>query len=149
MTERPETVTRAIRVRARLPGRIEEVFAFISDPRNDPKWVDTTPRVTQTKGKTPKVGALYTFHQTVGRPVDGTIEITEMDPPRFMAFRVQDPMREYRVTYHLRTRGAGVHLTQTSYPKLFIHLGWKRWFIGMFTRKQLRKQMRMLREALQ
>lgn len=149
MSERPETVLRPIRVRGRLPTDLDDAFAFVSDPCNDPLWVDTTPKVEQEVGDGPAVGAIYRYHQTVGRPVDGSIEITEMDGPTWMAFRVQDPLRDYRIEYRLRPHPkGGVVLEQTSHPRLFIHLGWKKWFVPFYTKKQLRKQMRALAEAL-
>lgn len=142
-----ETVLRPIAVRAKLPGDMERVFAYVSDPRNDPQWVDTTPEVEQTAGDGPQVGATYRFVQTVLRRVEGTIEILEMDPPHSMAFRVQDPFRDYRVTYSLRG-GKHVTLTQTSHPRFNRNLGWRKFFVPFMTRKQLRKQMRGLRAAL-
>ncbi len=148
MSRPPAIKVRPIRVRAKLPVDAATAFAYVGDPRNDPRWVDTTPLVEQTEGDGPAIGATYRFEQTVLRRVEGTIEITELDAPNWMAFRVQDPMRDYRITYAIRERNGRAVLEQTSHPTLYLRLGWKRILVPLVTKRQLRKQMRALQRAL-
>lgn len=143
------THIRPVRVRIRLPVSREEAFAYVSEPRNDPEWVDTTPNVVQTDGDGPAVGAAYEYEQTVGRNVTGAIVITDLAAPSYMAFRVEDSLRIYRVEYRVQETGDGCVLEQSSYPWFKSpKLRRKTWIIRFMIRKQLRKQMRALRERL-
>ncbi len=143
------TRIRPVRVRMRMPASAHDVFAYVSDPRNDPHWVDTTPKVTQIAGEGPIIGAAYEYEQTVGRPVVGHIHITDMAAPSYMAFRVEDPLRIYRVEYRITPKGDGCVLEQASYPWLKSpKLRKKTWLLRLLTPKQLRKQMRALKAQL-
>lgn len=45
---------------------VDEVFAFVSDPRNDPRWCPTVRSVEQVQGDGPGVGSAYAVvHQPV------------------------------------------------------------------------------------
>ncbi len=140
---------RPVRVRSKLPVPVDQAFAFVANPCNDPQWVDTTPHVEQVDGDGPVIGAAYEYHQTVGRDVTGRIVISDMAAPAFMAFRVEDPLRIYRVEYRLTPKPDGCVLEQSSYPWFKSErLQKKRWLIRPLIRKQLRKQMRALRAVL-
>lgn len=147
------TRIRPTKVRIRLPLTSKDVFNYISDPRNDPEWVDTTPRVDQVDGDGPVVGAVYEYDQTVGRDVTGTITITDIAAPSWMAFCVEDPLRVSRVEYHLRPtkRGDGCIMEQCSfawYRSSRLRRWWMRPMVRFMVRRQLNKQLRMLRDTL-
>jgi uncharacterized protein YndB with AHSA1/START domain len=66
----------------------EQVFAFLSDPENIPKW---QAGVTESKLVSPgNLGVGVQFHETVrvmGRRMNVVCEITEYDPVRKLTFR--------------------------------------------------------------
>lgn len=147
------TRIRPTKVRIKLPLHVDRVFAYVADPRNDPEWVDTTPRVEQVDGDGPVVGARYEYDQTVGRDVTGAITITDIAAPSWMAFRVEDPLRVSRIEYHLRPtkRGDGCILEQCSfawYRSLKLRRWWMQPVVRFMVRRQLNKQLRMLKAAL-
>ena len=65
----------------------QDVFAFLADGTNNPKWRDGVASIHHSKGD--GVGAVYT--QKVkgpgGREIDADYEITTYDPPRRLAFK--------------------------------------------------------------
>jgi uncharacterized protein YndB with AHSA1/START domain len=80
---------------ARPPG---EVFAFVADAENAPRWRSGVLDIRREPGGGPGVGARY--RQGVkgpgGRRVDADIEVTEYEPDRVVAFRtVAGPVRPH------------------------------------------------------
>ncbi len=140
-----------VTAKARLGGPLDQVFDFVADPTNDPRWVDTTPRVWQTKGNGPGVGAEYAFEQGVkGTVAEGQIVFVRYEAPHHIAFEVEDRFRRSAITYDLvATKHGGTVLTQVSRPKWkplrLRRLAWLTW--GP-VRKQLKKQMRALEAEL-
>ena len=67
---------------------IEEVFAFATEPENEPLWQSTSLETEQTSGG--PVGVGTTFRNTskfLGRRIDSTYEVTENEPPRRQCVR--------------------------------------------------------------
>jgi uncharacterized protein YndB with AHSA1/START domain len=66
---------------------IEEVFAFLADAENDPRWRGAVLDITRIEGE--GVGARYRqgVRGPMGRRVAADIEITECTPPRTIGFR--------------------------------------------------------------
>jgi uncharacterized protein YndB with AHSA1/START domain len=66
---------------------IEEVFAFLADAENDPRWRTGVLDIVRVAGE--GVGARYRqgVKGPMGRRVPADIEITELVPPRTIAFR--------------------------------------------------------------
>ena len=77
------------------------MFAFLTDPANDPKW---RPHVKEISAEGP-VGAGSHIHQVVegpgGRGIAADIEVTAFEPPSHYAFRVvagpARPVGEFRI----------------------------------------------------
>ena len=68
---------------------VEEVFAFVTDPNNDPLWQSTSLETEQTSEGPVDVGT--TFRNTskfLGRRIDSTYEVTENDPPNKQCVRI-------------------------------------------------------------
>jgi uncharacterized protein YndB with AHSA1/START domain len=61
----------------------EAVFAFVSDPRNEPRWRDVS--AVGPADRTPALGAGYTRLTGKGKEVE--FDVTEWEPPRRVAFR--------------------------------------------------------------
>jgi uncharacterized protein YndB with AHSA1/START domain len=62
---------------------VEEVFAFISNPENYPKWSSVSREVKITSAGPIGVGSTYRSVVTfLGRRIEGDIEFTEYEPNR-------------------------------------------------------------------
>src|SRR5262245_21494645 len=67
---------------------VEEVFAFLSNPENYPKWVSGTSEVKITSEGPIGVGTTYRSVVTfLGRRIEGEIEFTEYEPNRGYALK--------------------------------------------------------------
>jgi uncharacterized membrane protein len=66
---------------------IEEVFAFLADGKNDPRWRSGVLDIERVAGE--GVGARYRqgVKGPMGRRVAADYEVTEFAPPRALAFR--------------------------------------------------------------
>jgi uncharacterized protein YndB with AHSA1/START domain len=65
----------------------DDVFAFLADPENDPRWRSGVLDLTHVSGR--GVGARYAqgVKGPGGRRIPADIEITEFDPGRSIAFQ--------------------------------------------------------------
>jgi uncharacterized protein YndB with AHSA1/START domain len=97
---------------------IEDVFALVSDARQDPRWCPKVRSVEQVAGDGPGPDARY---RVVHKPVPGKPE-REMDmrctgwsPPHRIEWLEDDGTDVFRVTYELDDLGdRGTRLTQRS-----------------------------------
>ena len=80
-----------------VPGRPEEVFAYLADVPRHAEWSPTPLRIEpQTEGP-PRVGSRFRgVGQTRGKDVSSTVEITELDPPRRLSFVATSPSTTFR-----------------------------------------------------
>jgi uncharacterized protein YndB with AHSA1/START domain len=100
----------------------EQVWDFVADPRNDPRWCRKVDSVEQTEGGGPGRGARYLARhrpKPLRGPVDLTMEATEFDPPRRLRLREEDGDAVFDVVYELNEEAAGTRLTQID------HIDWK------------------------
>ena len=81
---RPLRVERSV-VIERSP---EEVFAFVSDPENDVRWVSPIEEQWKTSEGAPGVGTTYLgVGRFLGRRFEGTFEIAHYEPNRNIVLR--------------------------------------------------------------
>jgi uncharacterized membrane protein len=67
---------------------VDEVFAFVSDARNNPLWQEGIMEVEPLSAQTTGVGARGRFKRRMfGREIAGTAETTEYEPSRTFAYR--------------------------------------------------------------
>ena len=105
----------------------DQVFAFFTDPANDPKWRPGVKEISASEA--PRVGAR--IHQVVagpgGRSIPADIEITGYEPPTRYAFKAiagpARPVGEYRFA----PSGTGTAVTFSLSAELG---GWKRWLMS-------------------
>ena len=105
----------------RLEGSIDiarpllDVFDFIADPQNDPKWCERVEWCIQTEGDGPAPGARYeALHQPSGYPWAHLrqIEVLECEPPRYIRWRQADRVGVFDIVYELVPIERGTRLTQ-------------------------------------
>jgi carbon monoxide dehydrogenase subunit G len=85
-----------------------EVFAFLADAENDPKWRPGVKEIHR-EGGAPGVGTIYRqkLSGPVGRTIDGDVEITEFEPDRLIAFRATAGPVRPRGRYMVESAGDG------------------------------------------
>ena len=92
---------------------IGEVFEFLADAENDPRWRPGVKEIHR-EGGAPGVGTIYRqkLAGPMGRTIDGDVEITEFEPDRRIAFHaIAGPVRP-RGRYVLDSTGEGTtHVT--------------------------------------
>lgn len=94
---------------ARPPG---DVFSFVSDIRNDPKWHTD---VLEAKASTEAVGAGTVFDVKIKPSMGvsgGTMTVAEFDPPRRLVFQGRMGKMEPRVSYAVEPEGSGTRYTR-------------------------------------
>jgi uncharacterized membrane protein len=88
----------------------EDVFAFLADPENDPRWRSGVLDLKRVSGS--GIGARYTqgVKGPGGRRIPADIEITELIPGKIIAFQtVAGPVRP-RGRYQLDTADGGTRV---------------------------------------
>jgi Polyketide cyclase / dehydrase and lipid transport len=104
-----------------IERRVDEVFAFVSDPRNDSQWCSKVVAVEQMVGEGPGLGAGYAV---VHKPVPGRperrmeYECLGWEPPRRIDWREDDGTDVIRVTYELEDIGGQTRMTQRDDAEL-------------------------------
>lgn len=105
----------------RLEGSIDiarpmaEVFAFVADPRNDPRWCERVEWCIQLEGDGPARGAQYeALHRPSGYPWAHLrrIEVVECDPPSRIRWRQADRIGVFDIEYVLEATDDGTRFTQ-------------------------------------
>jgi carbon monoxide dehydrogenase subunit G len=87
---------------------VGEVFAFLADAENDPKWRPGVKEIHR-EGGAPGVGTIYrqSLAGPMGRTIPGDVEITEFEPDRLIAFHaIAGPVRP-RGRYEVEGAGEG------------------------------------------
>jgi uncharacterized protein YndB with AHSA1/START domain len=93
----------------------EEVWAFIADARNDPRWCHKVDSVDQVAGEGPGLGAKYrVLHRPRPRkpPSELVMEVVEYDQPRRLRWREEDEDAVFNVVYQMQSTGTGTRLSQ-------------------------------------
>ena len=129
----------------------EEVWALISDPRNDPQWCDKVESVEQVSGPEPGPRARYeVLHRPVRfrKPKMLSVSVEEWDPPHGLRVREEDDDAIFQVTYRLTPAGDGTSLTQTD------EIHWKVPFPGpqigrRMVQRDIERQFAALRRLLE
>jgi uncharacterized protein YndB with AHSA1/START domain len=94
---------------------LEQVWGYIADLRNDPRWCDKVVSVEQVTGDGPGPNATYrVVHRPVRlkKPKELAVTVEEFDPPRRMRMRDEDDDSVFNVAYDLEPAGEGTRLTQ-------------------------------------
>ena len=95
-----------------------EVFAFVSDPRNLPKW---QPAVSEVKLEGEGVSAGSRFEESrqfVGKRFRSTVEVTELEPERVFTVHVTNGPVPITVRHLFEPDGAGTRLTLAAEAQL-------------------------------
>ena len=89
-----------------------EVFTFLSNPLNLPKWQMMIAKIEQVTPGAPGVGSKYKVAaEMLGRKIDGLMEITSLEPPTRFGFTNQAGPMQVTVTVSLKPAGTGAHIS--------------------------------------
>ena len=142
------SIERSIEI-ARPP---EEVFAYVADARNDPRWCSTVVACDQRDGTGPEQGARYVarhrptpFHRVMPR----SIEIVEYDPPRLVRWRQEDANGVFHIAYEVDPVAAGARLTQRDTIEWKVPRPVARMAERVFVRRHIAQQMQDLKRLLE
>ena len=101
---------------------VDDVFAFVADPSNDPRWCPKVLSVSQVAGNGPGPGGQWrvTHRPVPVRPArEMSYECVSWDPPRRIEWREGDGDDVIEVTYELEDAGEGsTRLTQRDEVRL-------------------------------
>ena len=91
---------------------LQDVFDFLSNPLNLPKWQSMIASIEQVTPGATAVGSKYNVHaELLGRHIDGVMEITAFEPPAKFGFTNQAGPMQVTVTMALKPAGTGVKIT--------------------------------------
>jgi len=129
-----------------------EVFAFLADARNDPRWCASVVACEQRSGDGPGPEASYLarhkptpFHRVMTR----SIEVVEYEPPRLLRWRQEDSNGVFHIAYELEPAGEGTRFAQRD------QIEWKvpgpvgRLAERLFVRRHIGEQMADLKRLLE
>ena len=128
---------------ARAP---EQVWAFVADHANDPRWCK---KVKSVESAGPNRWEVAHKPVPLRPPVTLVVEQVELDPPRRLRLREEDDASVFDVEYRLEGSGEQTRFTQTSdfewkmLPR-FLHKTFAR---GV--RRDVRHQLRQLKRVLE
>ena len=90
----------------------QEVFDFISNPLNLPKWQAMVGSIEQAAPGPVGVGSKYNVHaEMLSRTLDGVMEITAYEPPAKFGFTNQAGPMQVTVLVTLKPAGTGAKIT--------------------------------------
>ena len=90
---------------------IEEVFAFVSNSENLPRWRSTSLEVKKTSEGPIGVGSTFRGHFTfLGREFDGNLVVTEHEPNRIYASKMAEGPFPLETRYTLEPVENGTHV---------------------------------------
>jgi len=129
-----------------------DVFAFVADARNDPRWCSTVAACEQRDGSGPGPGARYVarhkptpFHRVMPR----AIEIVEYEAPRLVRWRQEDANGVFHIAYEVEPTAAGARLTQRDAIEWKVPLPVGRLAERLFVRRHIAQQMQHLKRLLE
>ena len=118
---------------------VEDVFAYLTDPRRLHEWQPRTTSV-EVEGDEP-VGVGTRFRETrqiLGRDIEQTVEVSEYEPPRRFGLRIVDGPLKVDGAHELEPRGSGtrIHVVAAGEPTGAARLG------GPLVKRALERELR-------
>lgn len=93
---------------------VEAVFAFVSDPRNEPQWEETVKEVRVTPDGPPAVGTQVTaVASLLGVKLEVTSQITALEPNRSYSIKGSSGPGWMEATMCFEAVGEGTRLSLT------------------------------------
>lgn len=130
----------------------EEVFEFVADARNDPRWCATVKSCRLEEGEGGGPNARYLaehrptpFHRVMRR----TLEVLEYERPRRVRWRQEDDNGLFDITYRFEPVGDGTRFVQSDAIAWKISRAAARFAERFFVRRHIGEQMAALKKLLE
>jgi uncharacterized protein YndB with AHSA1/START domain len=136
---------RPVSVSAHIPASPDEVFAFVSDTRNDPLWCDNVETVELVEGTGIELGARFRFHQHLDRPggermqFDVDVEVVALGELS-ITWEAGDRFQRREITLSVEPEGEGSRITQVTRAIFLRPPGLARWVYPRLARRIFKKQ---------
>jgi hypothetical protein len=131
---------------------IDELFDFVADARNDPRWCPRVKWCEQVGGDGPEVGARYEAYErpSLRKHQRRWIEVVTNERPTRLVTRQTDEQGDFTIEYVLDRTDSGTRLTQRdsvtwTLPRLIVPIA-KR-IVDRHIREQLGGLKRLLETA--
>jgi len=90
----------------------EEVFEFVTDPENDPKWQSAIESVERASEDPIDKGSTYRYKvKFLGRNIESENEITSYEPPNQASFKSISGPIPFEGTFKFESKDGGTHLS--------------------------------------
>jgi uncharacterized membrane protein len=90
---------------------VEDVFVFISNPMNLPKWQSMVAKVEPVSSGSVEAGSKYNvLSELMGRKIDGVMEITDYEPPSKFGFKNVSGPVQIQAMASFKSVGTGTRL---------------------------------------
>jgi uncharacterized protein YndB with AHSA1/START domain len=124
----------------------EDVWAFVADPSNDPRWCR---KVMAVEATGPRRWSVLHKPVPLRAAVELALEHVESEPPQRLTMREEDEVSVFRVEYRLAPSATGTYFTQVSEfewkkPPRVLHATFNR---GV--RRDVRTQLQTLKRLLE
>jgi uncharacterized protein YndB with AHSA1/START domain len=129
-----------------------EVFAFLADARNDPRWCATVVSCEQEAGDGPGPDARYLAHHKptpFHRVMPRSLEVVAYEPPRLVRWRQEDANGVFHITYEVESAGDGARFTQRDTIEWKVPRPAGRLAERLFVRRHIGEQMADLKRLLE
>jgi hypothetical protein len=140
---------RPVEVSARIAIPPDELFAFVSDTRNDPLWCPNVETVELIEGVAVESGTRFRFHQHLDRPrskrieFDVDVEIVEMSD-HSITWQVTDKFQDRTIRLIVEPDGVGAKITQITEASFKRPPGLARWAYPFLARRIFKEQFQQL-----
>ena len=130
---------------------VEEVFAFATDPNNDPLWLSTTLETERTSEGAVDVGTTFrNVSKFLGRRIETTMQVTENDPPHKQCVRITSgPIPGEGCYLFESTDGGSTRFTQTFEAEVGGFFRLAEPLVGRALRRQTEADMATLKDLLE
>lgn len=144
-------LARPVTVTVSIPAPPDEVFAYVSDTRNDPEWCPNVSEVTQIAGDGVEVGARFQFVQKVstrGRTLESDVvaDVIELDH-LMISWKVVDRFQEREIRLEVLPEGAGSRVRQTTLAAFHRPPGLARWLYPILAKRTFQGQFEHLKRV--
>ena len=100
------------RVRIDINRPATDVFAFVAEPRNMPRWYDAVERVAEVTPATPTRAAGYRITRSLpGGRANNIVEVTESRPNLTVTFESREGPTPFRYRYAVEPDASGSRLS--------------------------------------
>jgi uncharacterized membrane protein len=134
----------------RIDSPIEEVFAYVADPLNLPRWNSAVQAVRKTSADQNAVASTYSMERELpsGRAVN-ELEVVASDPPRTFAIRTTAGPTPFLYRYRFSTENSETVIKLDAEVELPGAAAFLPQFAGRLVRKGVNNNLARLKEILE